>query len=225
MNSVSNKTSQFITRLNPVALMTSSNLKMLIGTGNRGKVTEIKHVLKDLPLKLHIISDFPGIRPPDESGKFYAENAIIKARSYAAQTGLWTLADDSGLEVASLKGLPGLRSARFGGDGLSDADRTSLLLSELLAVDGDEHSACFICAVAIVRPPGEIMNVAHGACQGNIAKTPSGHEGFGYDPVFIPSGYRMTFAEMPLLLKNKISHRGKALAATREFLARFFIDA
>jgi XTP/dITP diphosphohydrolase len=155
-----------------------------------------------------------------QDGVSYAANAIIKAQSYAGQTGLWTLADDSGLEVTSLGGRPGLRSASFGGEGLSDADRISLLLSELLAVDGD-RSARFICAVAIAKPTGEVINVAHGMCPGNITKAPSGHQGFGYDPVFIPTGHKMTFAEMPLLLKNTISHRGKALAATREFLAGF----
>ncbi len=195
--------------------------EMLIGTGNRGKVTEIKRVLKDLPLKLRVITDFRSLSQPDECGSSYADNAIIKARSYAEQTGLPTLADDSGLEVASLNGLPGLRSARFGGEGLSDAGRTSLLLSELLAVDGNERSARFICAIAIAKPTGEIISVAHGMCQGNIARAPSGYQGFGYDPVFIPSGYTMTFAEMPLPLKNIISHRGQALATTREFLTRF----
>ena len=202
-----------------------TSLEILIGTGNRGKAAEIKRVLKDLPLKLHLVTDFPGIDPPVESGASYAQNAIIKAQSYARQTGLWTLADDSGLEVTYLNGLPGLRSARFGGEGLSDAGRTSLLLSELLAVDGGERSARFICAVAIAEPNGEVVNVAHGMCEGRIAKAPFGHEGFGYDPLFIPTGYKMTFAEMPLPLKNTISHRGKALAATREFLARFFVDA
>lgn len=198
-----------------------ASLEILIGTGNRGKVTEIKHVLKELPLKLHVVTHFPGIHQPVENGGSYAENASIKALAYASQTGLWTLADDSGLEVASLNGLPGLRSARFGGEGLTDADRTRLLLSELLAMDGDDRSARFVCAMAIAKPGGEIVNVAHGICQGHIAKAPSGDEGFGYDPVFIPTGYKTTFGEMPLLLKNTISHRGKALAATREFLAQF----
>jgi XTP/dITP diphosphohydrolase len=198
-----------------------TNLEFLIGTGNRGKVTEIERVLKDLPLKLHILTDFPSICPPVEDGCSYSENAGIKAQFYAKQTGLWTLADDSGLEVTSLNGLPGLRSARFGGEGLSDADRTSLLLSELLTANTKDRSARFVCSVAVAGPTGEIINVAHGTCQGNIAEAPSGQEGFGYDPIFIPTGYNLTFAEMPLLLKNTISHRGRALAATREFLARF----
>jgi XTP/dITP diphosphohydrolase len=202
-----------------------TSLEILIGTGNRGKVAEIKRVLKDLPLKFQVVTDFPGIRPPVEDGGSYEENAVIKAQSYARQTGLWTMSDDSGLEVTSLNGMPGLRSARFGGDGLSDAGRTSLLLSELSAVSGDERSARFICAVAIAKPTGEVINVAHGTCHGDIAKAPSGHEGFGYDPVFIPTGYKITFAEMPLLLKDTISHRGKALAAAGEFLERLFVDA
>lgn len=202
-----------------------TSLEILIGTGNRGKVTEIKRVLRDLPLALHVITDFPAIYPPVECGDSYAENAIIKARTYAGQTGLLTLADDSGLEVASLNGLPGVKSARFGGEGLSDGDRTSLLLSELLAMDDGERSACFICVMAIAKPTGEVINVAQGMCPGSIAKAPTGQEGFGYDPVFIPTGYKMTFAEMPLLLKNTISHRGKALSATREFLERLFSNA
>lgn len=199
-----------------------TSLELLIGTSNLGKVSEIKRVLKDLPLKLHVITDFPNVNEPDESGSSYADNAIIKAQSYAEQTGLSTLADDSGLEVDSLDGLPGLRSARFGGEGLSDANRTSLLLSQLSTVSDDQRSARFICAMAIAQQSGEIINVAHGICQGSIAKAPSGDEGFGYDPVFIPAGYQVTFAEMPLLLKNTISHRGKALAATQEFLKQFF---
>lgn len=202
-----------------------TSLEILIGTGNRGKITEMKRVLKDLPLKLHVITNFPGLHQPDEYGDSYAENASIKAESYANQTGLWTLADDSGLEVTSLNGQPGLRSARFGGEGLSDADRTNLLLSKLLDVDGDERSARFVSVVAFARPTGEVVNVAHGICQGKIAKAPAGNEGFGYDPIFIPAGYEMTFAELPLSLKNTLSHRGKALAATREFLQRFFVDA
>ncbi|MCM3903866.1 MAG: non-canonical purine NTP pyrophosphatase, partial [Pyrinomonadaceae bacterium] len=104
-------------------------------------------------------------------------------------------------------------------------DRTSRLLSKLLETDGDDRSARFVCAVAIAKPTGEVVNVAHGSCEGRIAKAPAGHEGFGYDPVFIPAGYGVTFAAMPLQLKNTISHRGKALAATREFLERFFSDA
>jgi XTP/dITP diphosphohydrolase len=204
--------------INP--LMT--HLELLIGTGNRGKVTEIKRALKDLPLTLRALNDFPTPNQPDESGDSYEANAIIKAQSYAEQTGLWTLADDSGLEVASLNGMPGLRSARFGGEGLSDADRTNLLLSKLLQVDDGARSARFICAMAIAKPTGEVINVSHGACPGSIAKASAGDQGFGYDPVFIPAGYHMTFAELRPSSKSSISHRGQALALIREFLTSLF---
>lgn len=194
----------------------------LLGTGNVGKVLEIKRSLEDLPLIFKVITDFSDLQTPVEDGSSYEENAIIKARSYAQQTGMWTLADDSGLEVDYLNGLPGLRSARFGHAGLSDLDRTSLLLFRLAAVKNDQRSATFVSVVAVANPSGEIINVAHGICRGTIAESPAGHEGFGYDPVFIPNDHEKTFAEMPLSLKGRLSHRGKALGATREFLQRFF---
>ena len=194
----------------------------LLGTGNVGKILEIKRSLEDLPLVFKVVTDFSELQSPVEDGSSYEENAIIKARSYAQQTGMWTLADDSGLEVAYLNGLPGLRSARFGGAGLTDIDRTNLLLSRLEAVKNDQRSASFVSVVAVANPSGEIINVAHGICRGTIAESPAGEEGFGYDPVFIPNGHEKTFAEIPLSLKGRLSHRGKALGATREFLQRFF---
>lgn len=194
----------------------------LLGTGNAGKILEIKRSLEGLPLIFKVIANFSELQTPVEDGSSYEENAIIKARSYAQQTGMWTLADDSGLEVAYLKGLPGLGSARFGGAGLSDLDRTNLLLSQLATVKGDQRSANFVSVVAVADPSGEIINVAHGICRGTIAESPAGEEGFGYDPVFIPNGHEQTFAEMPLSLKRRLSHRGKALEVTREFLQRFF---
>jgi len=194
----------------------------LLGTGNVGKILEIKRSLEDLPLVFKVVTDFSELQSPVEDGSSYEENAIIKARSYAQQTGMWTLADDSGLEVAYLNGLPGLKSARFGGAGLTDIDRTNLLLSRLEAVKNDQRSASFVSVVAVANPSGEIINVAHGICRGTIAESPAGEEGFGYDPVFIPNGHEKTFAEIPLSLKGRLSHRGKALGATREFLQRFF---
>ena len=194
----------------------------LLGTGNVGKISEIKRSLEGLPLVFKVVTDFSELQSPVEDGSSYEENAIIKARSYAQQTGMWTLADDSGLEVAYLNGLPGLKSARFGGAGLTDIDRTNLLLSRLEAVKNDQRSASFVSVVAVANPSGEIINVAHGICRGTIAESPAGEEGFGYDPVFIPNGHEKTFAEIPLSLKGRLSHRGKALGATREFLQRFF---
>lgn len=197
------------------------NLELLIATGNRGKVSEILLALDNLPLKFHSLGEYTDVLRPDESGASYEENAIIKARSYANQTGLLALADDSGLEVAALDSAPGIRSARFGGHGTSDTERIGLLLSKLSVVEAEERLARFICVVAIAEPAGGIINIAKGTCKGRIAKEPAGKTGFGFDPVFIPEGYELTFAQMPSLVKNTISHRAKALATTRGFLARF----
>jgi XTP/dITP diphosphohydrolase len=196
------------------------DFELLIGTRNHGKVREIQETLKDLPLKLHVLEEFPGILAPVESGASYEENASIKARSYASQTGLWALAEDSGLEVAALAGAPGLRSARFGGDQASDSERMTLLLSSLSDAGTGTRLARFICAAAIAEPSGSVIHTSRGSCDGRIATTPAGVAGFGFDPVFIPEGHDVTFAEMPALVKNQISHRANALAATRRFLSQ-----
>src|SRR5829696_769695 len=132
--------------------------------------------------------------------------------------GCWTLADDSGLEVAALGGAPGVFSARYAGDDATDADRRDLLLSEL-AKTGDEHRrARFVAAAAVAKAGGEMINVAEGVCEGTITFDPRGDGGFGYDPLFIPDGYNQTFAELPESVKNRISHRARALMTTKLFL-------
>lgn len=191
---------------------------LLIATSNQGKVREITHVLAGLPLRLRTLNEYPWISPPDECGESYAENAIIKATEYARHTGLWALADDSGLEVDYLAGAPGLKSARFGGP--SDADRVELLLSKLSTAQARERRARFVCVEAIVNPAKVVLNVAQRACMGTVATRPAGKGGFGYDPIFIPDGYDLSFAQLPEEVKNRISHRGLALVATREFLSQ-----
>lgn len=193
--------------------------ELLIATRNRGKVKEIKQGLDGLRLTLRVLEEFPAISTADEPGESYAENAIAKAWAYANQSGLPALADDSGLEVAALDYSPGVRSARFGGDGISDSERTSLLLTKLSSVGAKQRQARFICVMAIAQPNGAVINVETGVCEGIIAQRPMGNQGFGYDPIFIPAGYDMTFGQMPSALKDGISHRGKALAAARVFLA------
>lgn len=197
----------------------SETRELLIATRNRGKVKEIKDALDGLRLKLRVLEEFPGISTAEELGESYAENAVAKACAYANQSGLPTLADDSGLEVAALDNSPGVRSARFGGAGISDSERTALLLSKLSSVEMEQRQARFVCVVAIAQPNGGVVNIETGTCEGVLAKTPMGDQGFGFDPIFIPAGYDMTFAQMPSALKESISHRGKALAATRVFLA------
>jgi len=194
--------------------------RLVIGTRNPGKVSEIKTILGDVPHELVSLADFREFGTPAEDGLTYAENAISKARRYAEQIGLPTLADDSGLEVEALNWGPGVFSARYAGDEASDADRRALLLAEMSKRKNAIRNARFVCAVAIAHPDQTVINVAEATCVGTIAKVGRGDSGFGYDPLFIPDGFDFTFAELDGSLKNQISHRGKALAETREFLLR-----
>jgi len=194
--------------------------KLLIATGNLGKLREIKTILGDMPYELISLADFRDTETPDENGATYRANAMLKAQSYARQTGLLTLADDSGLEVEALNWAPGVLSARYAGDDASDAARRSLLLSELTKQAYETRTARFVCVVAIADSAADVINVCEGICEGRLTDVERGLGGFGYDPLFVPNGYDLTFAELPDALKNKISHRGRALAKAREFLLR-----
>ena len=161
---------------------------------------------------------------PAETGETYAANAIIKAQFYARATGICALADDSGLEVEALGGAPGVYSARYAGAGACDADRRTLLLSELAQVSelaqasAEQRRARFVCVVAIAAPDGAVLNTSEGTCNGTIIFEPRGSGGFGYDPLFVPDGFDQTFAELSDTVKNRLSHRARALLKTREFL-------
>jgi XTP/dITP diphosphohydrolase len=193
--------------------------KLLIGTGNVGKLREIKTILGNVPYEIVSLADFNDIETPEENGETYNANAMLKAASYARQTGLLTLADDSGLEVGALNWGPGVMSARYAGDDASDADRRSLLLSELSKTGSQMRTARFVCAVAIAYSgPYKIIFTREGVCTGRLIDVERGAGGFGYDPLFVPDGYDQTFAELPDLVKNRISHRGRALTEAREFL-------
>jgi XTP/dITP diphosphohydrolase len=196
----------------------TGQLKLLVGTKNAGKIEEVRVLLKGLPVDLRFLRDFPAINTVDESGSSYAENALLKATSYAHQTGICALADDSGLEVEALGGEPGLFSARYAGAGAGDSERVELLLAELSNQPEARRTARFHCAVAIVDSRGKVLNIAEGICEGAIAKQARGHNGFGYDPIFVPEGYSQTFGELPREEKDRISHRAKALKLTRAFL-------
>jgi XTP/dITP diphosphohydrolase len=191
---------------------------LLIGTQNEGKLEELRRLLDDLPLTLYGLTDFPDVETVPETGESFIENASLKAAGYARQTGLLTLADDSGLEVDALAGTPGILSARYAGEGASDADRTARLLAELSMIPAAERSARFVSAVAIANGQGQVLNVSVGMCEGQIDFAPHGSGGFGYDPVFIPSGYDKSFGELKSAIKNQISHRARALSGAREFL-------
>ena len=196
-----------------------SNLpSLLLGTRNAGKVREIELILGDVPWQIRSLHEFDNVDIAAETADTYAENAIAKAQFYARATGLSALADDSGLEVEALGGAPGVFSARYAGDSATDADRRVLLLSQLAGVPAENRAARFVCVVAISEPDGRVLNVSEGTCSGRITFEPRGEGGFGYDPLFVPDGFDQTFAELADSLKNRISHRARALLNAREFL-------
>jgi XTP/dITP diphosphohydrolase len=194
--------------------MTHSEL--LIATYNSGKLRELRELLGEHRFQLRDLHSFPSVQVIEETGSTFAENAKLKATGYAMRTGLMTLADDSGLEVSALDGLPGVWSARYAGDGASDAERVEKLLSELST--STNRAAQFVCTIAIADCTGAILNVSTGVCSGEIAFAPRGENGFGYDPIFIPVGFDKTFAELAVNVKNQISHRARALKRATEFL-------
>ncbi len=197
----------------------TAQLELLIATKNPGKVRELAELLAGLPLRLRGLAEFPGVPTADETGTTFAENAEIKARFYAARTNLPTLADDSGLEVEALGSRPGVHSARYAGEGATDAERVSLLLAELRETGDAARRARFVCAAALFDPRAGRCEIFAGTCGGRIAPAPRGANGFGYDPVFVPEGFNETFAELPGEVKQRISHRARALAALRSHLA------
>jgi XTP/dITP diphosphohydrolase len=183
--------------------------KLLIATHNQGKAREYRELLAGLPLEVTYL-DAEGItHEVDETGATMEENARLKAREYAQLSGLWTWADDSGLEVDALDGAPGVYSARYAGEGKTDADRYRKLLDALTGVPWDKRTARFRCAVALASPEGD-MRVTEGVCEGVIAFGPAGSNGFGYDPVFYMPEHNATMAQLPQEVKNRVSHRARA---------------
>lgn len=197
-------------------------LELLIATKNAGKIKELEEPLAELPVRLHSLRDFPNVIEPDETGATFVENAVLKAKYYALQTGLRALADDSGLEVEALNGAPGVFSARYAGDEAKDADRIEKLLKELAETQDENRCARFVCAMAVADETGEIEFAEEGVCEGKIALLPRGANGFGYDPVFIPDGYAETFGELSGGIKRRISHRARALNKIIQHIRRFY---
>jgi len=193
---------------------------LLLGTRNPGKVIEITSILAVAGWSFSSLEEFSYVGEAEENFMTFEENAIAKACFYASATGLFALADDSGLEVAALRGAPGVFSARYAGAQASDADRRALLLSELAKTGDTARRARFVAVVAIATPDGDFLNLSEGICDGTITHAPRGAGGFGYDPLFIPDGYDQTFAELPNTIKNQISHRARALMGTRTFLSQ-----
>lgn len=200
-------------------------IKLLIATNNPGKVREYEELLAHLPIEITFPAQEGVVLDVEESGLTFEENACLKAQAYAQASGLLTLADDSGLEVDALRGAPGVHSARYAGPDADDIDRYQKLLAELADVPAKDRSARFWCVVAIVEPDGAV-HTAGGACEGQIGLKPRGDHGFGYDPVFVVDGYGgQTMAELDPELKNRISHRARAVEAAEPVLAQLVGDA
>lgn len=189
-------------------------MKLLVATRNAGKVAELARLLEEHEL-VSVPPDLPEI---DETGSTFAANALLKARGYAAEVGLPTLADDSGLEVDALEGAPGIHSARYAGRHGDDAANNAKLLHALAEVEDDARTARFRCALAFFDPTDGTEHVEHGVIEGVILRSARGEGGFGYDPLFLPRGESRTTAEMPADEKNAISHRADAVRKMRRFL-------
>jgi len=200
-------------------MIDTSRPKLLVATGNQGKMREYRRLLKDLPLELVSLDDLGITEEVEETGETFIENAWLKASGYARLSGMLTLSDDSGLEVNALGGEPGIKSARYGGDACtSDDDRVRLLLHNLAGVPWQQRIARFKCVIAICSPQGQQVSVV-GSVAGMIQYEPEGNEGFGYDPVFYLPSYHRTMSQLPLALKNTVSHRADAARKAVAILA------
>ena len=193
--------------------------KLLLATNNQAKVYEYRSLLRNPAYELVTLAEEGITTVVDEVGESLEENARLKATSLATESQLLALADDSGLEVDALGGEPGRLSARYAGEGASDGDRVNYLLSRLKGIPWPERSARFRCVIAIATPDGE-LEFCSGECRGIITFEPRGKHGFGYDPVFYLPQLDKTMAELPLEIKNQVSHRGQAARKAYQLLVQ-----
>jgi XTP/dITP diphosphohydrolase len=195
---------------------------LLLATHNAGKKAELADLLGDLGVELATLADLGLDLIVDEVGRTFRDNAVLKATEYARVTGYLTLADDSGLEVDALHGQPGVRTARFGGEGLTPQQRYERLLEVLTDVPWDERTARFRCVVALADENG-LLGTASGKCEGLISYFPVGEQGFGYDPVFYLPERGVTMAQLTAEEKQQISHRGRAIVAIKPLLRELLV--
>lgn len=201
--------------------MLNSSSRLVLATSNRGKLVELRRMLETVPVIILGLDDFGLIAEVAETGATFTENAVLKAMGYAQQIGLPTLADDSGLEVEALEGRPGVHSARYGGD-KSFAEKMDLVLDELAIAGGTNRRARFVSSIAIADASGKILRTVEDECTGIIAEQPRGNGGFGYDPIFIPDGFSLTFGELSDSIKGQISHRARAFSKIMPYLRDFY---
>ena len=202
----------------------SEKQKLLVATGNPGKLREVSQILAGLPFEVLSLKDLGISMEVEETGATFTENAILKAEAYCASAGVLTLADDSGLVVDALGGRPGVLSARYGGEGLTDPQRVDLLLGELDGVSWEERTARFRCVIALAWPGGRLETV-EGVVEGVIQYEPEGSNGFGYDPIFHLPERDCTTAQLETSDKNRISHRGQAVRKAAKLLMELGVAA
>jgi XTP/dITP diphosphohydrolase len=193
---------------------------LVLATANRAKGQELAELLADLPYRILDLSAYPDVVLPREGEASYAQNALGKARAVTAATGEMALADDSGIEVDAFGGRPGVLSARYGGEGLTDPDRNALMLRELADVPSPRRTARYRAVIAVTAPDGREATV-EGTVEGVLLDTPRGTGGFGYDPLFYYPPLGATFAEIAPEAKHAVSHRGRAMALARDLLRRW----
>ena len=198
----------------------AGDARIILATRNPGKLAELRRILAAAGVSAAVadLADVPGMPEVAETGRTFTENALLKARAVAAFTGLPAVADDSGLCVDALNGMPGVLSARWSGRHGDDEANLRLVLDQIADVPPAERGAQFVCVAALVLPSGT-EHVAEGAVHGRLAGSPRGANGFGYDPIFVPDGYELTTAEMSAEEKDKISHRGRALRGLAPVIA------
>ncbi len=194
-------------------------MKLLVATGNRDKLREIRHILAGLPVEIVCLDAFPDVAPPAETGSTFAENARQKAFYYADRCDMMTVAEDSGLEIDALGGEPGVQSARFGGVVGAYPRKFEIIYERLHARQSPHSPARFVCALAVAHDR-HILFEARGVIEGRIADAPRGSGGFGYDPIFFYPPFGRTLAELTEQQKTGVSHRGHAFRQLREFLER-----
>jgi XTP/dITP diphosphohydrolase len=196
--------------------------KLLLATSNPGKIREYRFLLDGLGYQITTLSEEGITKVVTESGNNYEQNARLKAITYAKLSQFTALADDSGLEVDALNGEPGVKSARFAGEVATDAEKISLLLAKLNGIPWEKRTARFKCVIAIASPGGQ-AEICYGECYGMIALEAKGENGFGYDPIFFIPEIGRTMAELPLEMKNQISHRARASKEARQVLQQLHI--
>lgn len=194
--------------------------RLLLGTGNRKKLQELRILLRGIPFELVSLQDFPQVKEVAENGKTFEENAVKKATEITGQTGLLTLAEDSGLMVEALEGNPGVYSARFAGPGKDDLKNCEKVLRLMEKLPDTCRGACFKSVVAIATR-GRLVGVVEGEVRGGIAYEMRGSGGFGYDPIFVYGPYRKTFGEVTQEMKDRVSHRAQAVGKARKILEEY----